>query len=753
MTPLRVSARTLAEYTYFAVDLSQMSMQAMVMGRLGHRARQKESSAQAERAISWKGECAGLSFHVTGRIDLLDDSVSPPVVEEIKVTSGEEPICALPAHRAQALCYGFMLAQKNDLEGAALRIHYVREDGTTLASFLENLSFGELADGFFALLEPYAMFMAQVLAYRQRRDDSLASLDFPYADFRPGQRDMAAQVFTAIKLKKRLFAVMPTGTGKSAATLYPALKALGQGLTAKILFLTARTTGREAALKEARGMTARGARARFCVITAKEKCCPREVMDCDPDVCPRAKGFYGRLKSALEEAFFDTVWDAGYIADLADKHTLCPFELSLELCLHADVIIGDYNYAFDPIVYLQRIFDRTRDITLLIDEAHNVPGRVRDMLSAELSGPDAAAWRRDLGKRYGRGAPLYKALSELITALRNLPEHIDFLPEAFAEALDRALDLSRDMALPGTAGRELHRFCVMAGRYVSAPEDYAAIIRVHGKEKSLMLLCLNITDYLGHQTAKLRGCVYFSATLSPLLEMRRLLGGTEEDACFSLPSPFPPENLLVMTLPVNTRYSVREQTAAQIAQAVADMYRAHPGKYITYFPSYAYLDKVSQFLEGMEDIPLHVQQKRMGDVEREHYLRRFSDDERPFLGLCVLGGVFAEGIDLPGRFLIGVCIVGVGLPQVNRVQEYLRASYQKRLGNGFDHAYRFPGMQKVLQASGRVIRSEEDRGVILLLDDRYAQDAYRCLLPENYYVRTLKQSAGITQNMQEFWGR
>ena len=176
-------------------------------------------------------------------------------------------------------------------------------------------------------------------------------------------------------------------------------------------------------------------------------------------------------------------------------------------------------------------------------------------------------------------------------------------------------------------------------------------------------------------------------------------------------------------------------------------------KYITYFPSHAYLDKVSQFLEGMEDIPLHVQQKRMGDVEREHYLRRFSDDERPFLGLCVLGGVFAEGIDLPGRFLIGVCIVGVGLPQVNRVQEYLRASYQKRLGNGFDHAYRFPGMQKVLQASGRVIRSEEDRGVILLLDDRYAQDAYRCLLPENYYVRTLKQSAGITQNMQEFWGR
>ncbi len=751
MTTLRVSARTLAEFTYFAQDLMPMSMQNMIMGQQGHRARQKGSEAQAECAVSWKGECAGLQFHVTGRIDLMDDTAQPPTVEEIKVLSGGEPSSVVPAHRAQALCYGFMLAQKNGLDAVKLHIHYVHRDGTTAASFIETLSLDDLTGGFFALLEPYALFMAQKLSFEKERNESLATLDFPYPDFRPGQREMATQVFTAIRRRKRLFAVMPTGTGKSAAVLYPALKALGQGLTGKILFLTARTTGREAALKEARSVTKLGAKTRSCVISAKEKCCPQEIMICEPDACPRAKGFYIRLNTALEEAFDDTVWDAPFIAALADKHTLCPFELSLELCLHADVIICDYNYAFDPVVYLQRIFDRTRDVTLLIDEAHNVPGRVRDMLSAELSGREVSLWRRELGKRHGRNAPLYKALTALIMVLRDLPEHPDSLPEELFRALDKVRDLTHETPLPGTAGRELHRFCVMAARCAAAPEEYTPMVRAHGKEKSLMLLCLNITGCLREQTEKMCGCVYFSATLSPLEDMRRLLGGTDEDACFSLPSPFPVDNLLVMTLPVNTRFGAREQTAAQIAQAVSAMYHAHPGKYITYFPSYAYLAKVTGLLEEMDDIPLHVQQKSMGDGEKEEYLMRFSQDKKPFLGLCVLGGVFAEGIDLKGRLLIGVCIVGVGLPQVNPVQERLRQWYQENFGNGFDHAYRFPGMQKVLQASGRVIRSPEDRGVILLLDDRYSQEACRRLLPEHYHLKTLRDVDGIARNMQEFW--
>lgn len=746
--PLRVSARTLAEFTYFQSDITPSSLAALQAGTKGHLNRQSQAEGRAEVPIFWQGEAEGLPFLVSGRIDLLQDAGSPPVVEEIKLCQGDAPLAPHPAHLAQALCYAFMLAEKEKLAAVALTVRYVLPEGDTVCHFSQTLSHDALREGFFALLMPYARHMARVQALRKQRDESLSALPFPYPDYRKGQRDMAAQAYIAIARRKKLFAVMPTGTGKSAAVLYPALKALGKGLTRQVFFLTARTTGREAALKEVQRMREQGAQVRGVVLSAKEKSCPQETMRCHPDACPRAKGHYEREREAISQALDEGLWDEGYLQALSQRHQLCPFELSLSLSLYADVVVCDYNYALDPIVYLQRVFDQNRQVTLLIDEAHNLPGRVGDMLSTSLSGQKVILWRREAGKLHGRSSPVYKALTGLLHALRQLDETLDAPPDSLQIALEEVSPVSH--LLPLSAGRDLYCFVYLYRRALGCPRDYAAFIETEGKEKRLTLQCLHFTEYLKERTRKKRGCVFFSATLSPLHAMRDLLGGDEEDACFALPSPFPEDNLLVMNLPVDTRYQAREQTAPQVAAAIEGMYGAHPGKYLVFFPSYAYLRRVAELLDG-ETLPLHVQTQSMLDSQRADFLRRFTGDGGPVLGLCVLGGVFAEGIDLPGLSLIGVCVVGVGLPMVNPRQEKLRGLYDDLFDNGFNLAYRYPGMHKVLQAAGRVIRSGEDRGVVLLLDERYRQGAYQQLLPPHYRVQYLGDAAQIAPMMQEFY--
>lgn len=496
-------------------------------------------------------------------------------------------------------------------------------------------------------------------------------------------------------------------------------------------------------------MQKQGAMVRAVVLSAKEKSCPEESLRCHPDYCTRAKGHYERERDALDEALDSFLWDAEYISALSQKHHLCPFEASLSLCLYADVVVCDYNYALDPIVYLQRVFDTTREVTLLVDEAHNLPGRVTDMLSTTLSGNEVALWRREAGKHHGRSSPVYKGLTALLTALRGLPDALDGPPEEVLTALELLAPLGHH--LPLQAGRELYRFAFLIRRAQQLPKDYAPFVEREGKEVRLTLLCLHVTDYLKERTHKKRGCVFFSATLSPLEELKTLLGGDEEDACFALPSPFPESNLLVMALPVDTRYRARNQTAPLVARAIANMYLAHPGKYLVFFPSYAYLHLVQKELEAGEELPLHIQTQSMGEEERQSYLARFSQEGPPVLGLSVLGGIFAEGIDLPGLSLIGVCVVGVGLPMVSPRQEKLREKYDEKFGNGFNFAYRYPGMHKVLQAAGRVIRSEQDRGAVLLLDERYRQGDYQSLLPPHFQVRFLQDAEEIAPLMQDFY--
>ena len=754
---LRASVRRMVEFSLRGGDLLPASAAAMAEGSRAHRARQKDAEATAERAVRWQGSCGGIEADIQGRIDLLWETCEPVCVDELKLipAAGPLPDAAVPAHRMQAVCYGFMLCEEMGLPRVRVRVSYVTERGDVRVSFEEELTRDQARDAFFSMLRPLAAWFALQSAYLERRDAALNSLRFPYPEYRAGQREMAVQVYTAIDRRKRLFATLPTGTGKSAATLFPALKALGAGKTKQIFYLTARGTAQLSALDALARMREQNPSLRCTVITAREKCCPQSPMRCHPDFCPRAKGYYDRELPALLEATAMDRWQPEDARALCERYALCPFEFSLALCEISDVVICDYNYVFDPMVYLRRIIGQGHPVTLLLDEAHNLPGRVRAMLSAALDSRALAGLRRETGMLHGRKSELYKAMTALLTPLRAIGA------DGLA-ALDGPTDaligvMARHFSEAQADGyqdffRSLLQYRMAAERRAAKPAEYAVLTDESGRERAVRLLCLDISAHLMESTRRMRGCVFFSATLSPLNRMKTLLGGEEEDAVFALPSPFPPDRLLVLSAAVDTRYQHRQDSAEAIARAILAMYDAKSGKYVAYFPSYAYLLLIrDQLLALRPELPLNAQDRGMDEESREAFLNRMRQTEGALLSLCVLGGIFSEGIDLPGSQLIGAAVVGVGLPQVNPEQEALRGYYETAFQDGFAYAYRYPGMQKVLQAAGRVIRSESDAGVVLLLDSRYRESAYRALLPPHYNVTVVSDADEILRRAQEFW--
>ncbi len=752
---LVISVRTMVEFSIFGPDIVPSSRVDMDAGSRAHRARQRESQMRGEVSVAWQGERQGVSVKVTGRIDLLDETIQPPRIEEIKLLRSGVLVEPYVAHRAQAMCYAYMLGVRDGYTDLIASVVYVDELGRERCAFPEPHDMAALEARFFDLLDAYVSWQMLIMDSKAMRDQSLQSLPFPYAEYRPGQRELAMQVYTAIQRGKRLYVSVPTGAGKSAAVLYPSLKALGAGINRQVFYLTARTTARRAALSELERMRAQGLCLHALTINARDKVCPQDQVRCDPAYCPRAKGHYDRQGAALREALTWPSWDTEDVLALSDRHMLCPFEFSLALCEIADVVICDYNYAFDPMVFLRRVFQSPGRVTLLMDEAHNLPHRVRDMLSGSLDSAAVTAFRREDGKRHGRKTQVYRAATQLIKTLRAMDPDALELPDALLAAANDLVDALTEPGTPfreGTLFSDLLGFLMAARRVQEAPEDYRILTSQSAKDRVVRLFCLNVTRHLQESTRRMQGSVFFSATLSPLTSMRDLLGGQEDDACFDLPSPFPPEHLLVLGLPVNTRYVARDDTAQQVAEAIRALFLAHPGKYIVYFPSYAYLQLVLALLsEQWPELQLLPQTGGMGDTQREAYLAHFTRDDAPLLGLCVLGGVFSEGIDLPGHALIGVCVVGVGLPQVNREQEALAEHFDAMFADGFGYAYRYPGMHKVLQAAGRVIRSETDRGVVLLLDDRYFQGAYARLLPPHYQMKMLNHPAMVGEEVRAFW--
>ena len=774
LIPWRAAVRTVVEFSIHGEDLQVGGSARMVEGGLAHRARQSFAREaitdyQSEVALSITVHGETVALEISGRADGLFERGGLCVVEEIKLAfSGALNMAdAWPEHWTQAACYGHMLCEARGYDAVCLRVLYVDTKGGEAACFERIVIADKLAVDFQLLSAAYLRYVEEKVAWRAARDAGLAKLVFPYDEYREGQRGFAGNVYVAIRDRKRLLAQAPTGIGKTMAALFPALKALGEGLTSEIFYLTARTTGKQAALAALDRLRQAGTPLRALELTAKEKCCPREGgMHCDPEACPYAQGYFLRIDGALE-AFRAQGgdWRSDTVYSIACRHTVCPFECSLALCELADVVVCDYNYAFDPGARLQSFFPNRRDLTLLIDEAHHLVDRGRDMLSAPLESGALRGLRKEWRRVHGAKNPLYRSATALLRAMeairRDMGEETEawradapLIEEAraFAQCASAAL-AARE--LPGRALLEQMLtglvYCACGERYDGT---YITLLHRQGKELNVRLSCLDPAPYLAKCTARLAGVVAFSATLAPLRGYARLLGMDEEgDGMLSLSSPFPPSNLKVVGRRVSTRWAHRVGTAAEVAASVAAMVNARVGNYLCMFPSYTYLRAIRELLEPLlPGVCLLTQSGGMGEAERAEFLAQFVPGERSILGLVVMGGAFGEGIDLPGERLCGVAVVGIGLPQVGVEREVLRAYYQRVMGDGFAYAYRYPGITRVQQAVGRVIRTARDVGVALLIDDRFFHSEVAALLPGHWQpVAPARSAEEVDRLLQAFW--
>ena len=758
-----VSARALAEFAFEKGDLMPAAQAAARMrdGVRGHQALQEllPASWRAEVPVSRDIAVDGRVLRVHGRADAVYIDRDVVRVLEIKTTQ-KDPAFILkydyPAHWAQGEIYAALFCLNEGVSRAEVRVTYARLDGRK-REYSEDEDADDLISRLTAYARQYLDWIVRVDAWKDASRPTLDSLPFPFTDYRDGQREMAAAVYRAMRGHANALIEAPTGIGKTAAALYGALKALGKGLVTAVFYLTARTTGRRAAEDALDLMRAQGLSLRSVTITAKEKCCLLEKPDCM--ACPYASGYYDRRREALKRALGMQKLDADALRELALDHELCPFELSLDASETADVVICDYNYAFDPKVRLKRYFDAKSGAGLLIDEAHNLLSRSRDMLSAEISGRRLSELRAQTMALEGRDSPMAKEMERLLAALDGREaeaEAASDLPEAIVEAVRRFSEAAAELE---PAEEEVSRFAYEAQWFVRVAkrfdaDGYRALIAPEDGLLTVRLWCFDPSKYLRKALSRVAGAALFSATISPLDYYASALGADgEDDARLRLESPFPRENLCVARMPVPVSLRDRDRSLDAVARIIHAMAEARTGNYLACFPSYDYLNKAFRhyrLLYPYDDVCR--QSGAMTERQRAEFIDRFRPaPARSLVAFVALGGVFAEGIDLPDDRLSGAAIVSTGMPQLSGERELLRELLDDGDGGGTDAAYTYPGLQRVFQAAGRVIRTETDRGVVLLLDTRYRQENYRALMPPHWDIVDVKKMSELNRLLQAFW--
>ena len=761
-----------------------------------------------------------------------EDETLLPMIEEIKgtyrdVSKMEEPVLV---HLAQAKCYAHFLCLRGGEKAVRVQMTYCNFDTEELRFFRFRYSAAELAEWFDALLKEYLVWTDLRYDWAQIRTKSIQQTVFPY-EYREGQKDLAAAVYRTIVHGKKLFLEAPTGSGKTLATLFPAVKAIGEGKAERLFYLTARTITRQAA-EDAAGLLRAGSGLRFktVTVTAKEKICPMESCECNPEACPYAKGHFDRILEALydlvtrEEHFPREV-----ILRYAEAHRVCPFELSLDASLFADGIICDYNYVYDPFVYLRRFFgDGEKGAHIfLTDEAHNLVDRGREMYSALLPEEEL---QRSLDATQGARAlkEIRSALQQLLEAVesarrgmkrevyRDYPQidelmmRLQRVSKALSEWMDKPAGTEEQKKEMRALFLLLYRFRTI---YERMDRRYRALcLWEHTGGFAIAIRCIDPSGDLAECTARGVAGIFFSATLLPVQYYKRLLGGTGEDFEIYAKTSFAPERLGVFVVgDVTSRYTARNADSyRRIAEAIAEGVRARRGNYMVFFPSFAFLEEVLAFYEEASDGSerLLVQSREMDEEARERMLAQFKGgtgvpdgaggftaaegsaaagaaaagaaggltaaegaeiaalvpgglpgfdfeiEEVEDVGVtlfAVLGGIFNEGVDLPGEALIGVFIVGTGLPQVGAERDIIREWFDETTSDGFDYAYRYPGMNRVLQAAGRVIRTEADTGVVLLMDERFRESRARTLFPREWQQIRTVGTGEVRGALTDFW--
>lgn len=777
LTRIRISVRNLVEFIFRSGDIDNRigkgaQKEAMQEGSRMHRKIQGRMGMEYRAEVPLKLEVPQEQYVLAleGRADGIITNADGVTVDEIKcmytdVTRFEEPIFV---HKAQAMCYAYIYALQNGLDQISVQLTYCDLDTEEICRFEEAFSFFWLERWFQDMMEAYRKWTDFQFAWRKIRQTSIQTLEFPFP-YREGQYKLVGDVYRTIHRKKILFIQAPTGTGKTISTLFPAIRAVGENLGDKIFYLTAKTITRTVAKDTCDLLKAKGYRGKVIVLTAKEKMCPCEEMDCNPSNCLRAKGHYDRVNDAVYDLITtEEDFTRERMLAQAEKYQVCPFEMSLDASLYADIIICDYNYVFDPNVYLKRFFSEEEkgDYIFLVDEAHNLVERGREMYSAVLVKEEILTVKKLVrGKDRKLEAALEKCNRQMLEWKRECETYTIYESiGAFAFSLMRLMSLL-DIFLQSRGEmperKEVTEFYLNLRHFMNmferVDENYVLYSDFDEKDRfCLHLYCVNPSVNLQECLERGKSTIFFSATLLPVNYYKNLLSSKKDNYAVYADSAFREEQrLLFIGRDVSSLYTRRTLGEFhRIALYIQQVLRAKKGNYLIFFPSYRFMEDVyEQFLAVNEqEADCMMQSGNMNEADREEFIQEFSNPRgKSLAAFCVLGGIFSEGIDLKEDLLIGVLIVGTGLPQICNQREILKEYYQEENGQGFDYAYQYPGMNKVLQAAGRVIRTASDRGIIGLLDDRFLRSDYRQLFPREwsqYEVHTLDSLPGA---LEAFW--
>ena len=770
---LELSVHELVDFLLRTGDIDNRIFNSSTMqeGTLIHALYQSRQGGNyiSEYFLSEHFNVDGFDITLEGRADGIIDLGNTATIDEIKSTIApldEYYESQREWHLGQAKCYALMYAHEKGYHSVSIKLTYIHQiDKSTLVKTFDYLT-SELEKEVEGLLKEYIDFFKVIFNKKVERNKSANDVTFPFDSFREGQKELAKYTYGIAQNGGILFVEAPTGIGKTISTLFPSVKAFSTGDNDKIFYLTAKNSGKDMAFNAAKLLLEKGLKASIIEILAKEKVCFCPGKACNPDECPFAKGYYTKIRNIVKDSILNRrVFSTEDIIEIAKHNAICPFELSLDLSLYNDIIVCDYNYFFDPIVYLKRFFDSdASNVLVLVDEAHNLVPRARSMYSASFDSLTYKKVRKSLihfdHKKFKNAQ---KRMSKFFYNFADFPigdTKIGMIGKSDVRAIENYLVACSDINKNhhSVVTDEFTDFYFEVNKFIKLLTFYDDTFALYVSKKNekdcqINLFCIDPSEHIKRTVDQVKGKIFFSATLSPTEYYIDVIGRYKFNPMLLLPSPFKKENLKLLVAPkISVRYKNRQETAPQVAEYIKEFVSHKTGNYFIYVPSYEYLNLIVPYLQS-EDFELLVQERDMKEEEKELFLSCFVENpEKTMLGVAVLGGAFAEGIDLEGERISGVVVVGVGLPQICFERDLIKAYYDKTKQKGYEYAYISPGINKVMQALGRVIRSEKDRGIALLIDDRYLTEEYHDLFKNTYsHYEVVTSKEDIKEQVENFW--
>lgn len=775
---IRISVRSLVEFIMRSGDIDNRiagaDKDSMLLGGKIHRKIQRRmgSDYHAEIGLKFEVPCKGFLLMIEGRADGIIETPEGIVIDEIKGVLKDLNLLKEPVgvHLAQARCYAYIYASQKKLEEIGIQMTYCNMETEEMKRFQSVYSFQELDTWFWELIGKYEKWARYQIQWKGKRNQSIKEIEFPFT-YREGQKDLVVSVYRTILRKKKLFIQAPTGVGKTMATVFPAVKAMGEGLGEKLFYLTAKTITRTVAWQAFDTLKEQALRMKVIVLTAKEKICFCEETNCNPDACPYAKGHYDRVNDAVYELITTSdEMSREILEEQARKWQVCPHEMSLDIAEWVDAVICDYNYVFDPNAYLRRFFGEGNkgEYLFLIDEAHNLVERGREMYSAQIYKEDILKIKKLVKDRDEILARKLNDCNKQLLALKrecdglqvlDSVSHIYLKLMALMTEMERYLEDCKEEEIRQEVLNLYFSVRTFLNIHDRLDENYLIYSELEDSGRfKLRLFCVNPANCLQEFLDKGNSTIFFSATLLPIHYYKKLLSTSKEDYAIYAESPFDPaRRQLILGTDVSTKYTRRgEDMYRRYARYLIQVARTRIGNYIAFFPSYRFMEEVYEvfvdLLKEDQEIEYVMQSQYMSEEAREIFLENFEEDRKhSLMGFCVMGGIFSEGIDLAEDKLIGAIIIGTGLPQVCRERELLKNYFDAHGLRGFDYAYLYPGMNKVLQSAGRVIRTDEDRGVILLLDERFRDGRYQETFPREWKEYALCNVENVEDYLETFW--